>query len=184
MKKVVLTLLILSSSGMIFSQEKTDLSSQEFRDELKQEIKEELRAELEAELKEDLIKEAEASVTKEDFLTRVKDLVSSRVKISGKALLRLAELDWDQERMDSEGNRYNDGTRYWSRYNFYINLDAQLTDAFSVHGRVRTGHKQYSFVTFGGNADERFNIILDQFWLNWKKGNYQVRIGRQGAGNI
>lgn len=187
MKKVVLPLLILSST-MMFSQEQVSITSQELRDEIKSEIKEELknelRAELEAELKEDLIKEAQASVSKEDFMTKAKNLLSSRVKISGKALLRLAELDWDQERMSADGTRYNDGTRYWSRYNFYINLDAKLTEAFSVHGRIRTGHKQYSFVTFGGNADERFNIILDQFWLNWKKGNYQVRIGRQGAGDI
>ncbi len=205
MKKVVLRLLILSSSGMIFSQEKTDLSSQEFRDELKQEIKEELRAELEAELKEDLIKEAEASVTKEDFLTRVKDLVSSRVKLSGKGLLRLYEQDWNQKRLsyldnqggyttdganaarDTNGNLINqpirttDPDRYWSRYNFYLNIDVKFNEMFALHSRIRTGHKQYSFVTFGGQTQERFGIMLDQFYLDVKKGNYRSKIGRQGA---
>lgn len=205
MKKVVLALLILSSGGILLSQEKTDVSSQQFRDEIKQEIKEELRAELEAELKEDLIKEAQTSISKEDFLSRAKELVSSRVKLSGKGLLRLYEQDFDQKRLsytnskgeyttdggsaarDTNGNlidqpvRTTDRDRYWSRYNFYLNIDVKFNEIFALHSRIRTGHKQYSFVTFGGQTQERFGIMLDQFYLDVKKGNYRSKIGRQGA---
>ncbi|APD08161.1 hypothetical protein UJ101_02663 [Flavobacteriaceae bacterium UJ101] len=208
MKKVVFTLLALSST-MVFSQEKTSITSQELRDEIKNEVKEELknelRAELEAELREDLIKEAKASISKEDFLSRAKDLISSRVKLSGKGLLRLYEQDWNQRRLsyldasgnpvttdgvnaprDTNGNIYGtqrttDPDRYWSRYNFYLNIDVKFNEMFALHSRIRTGHKQYSFVTFGGQTQERFGIMLDQFYLDIKKGNYRSKIGRQGA---
>lgn len=110
--------------------------------------------------------------------------ISQRISFGGKATFRLGELDWEQERMNDKGETYKDGTRYWSRYNFYLHMNAKLTDKFKIHSRIRTGNKQYSFVTFGANKDERFNIILDKLYLQWAHKGFTVKLGRQSAGAV
>lgn len=112
-------------------------------------------------------------------------LIGDRIKFSGTGLLRVGEWDFKQNEINpSTGEVTSLHKRFWTRMNFYLNIDTKLTDNLDFHARLRTGQKQYSFVTFGENVDERFNIIMDQFWLNYKLGNYEFRAGRQDAGRI
>lgn len=136
-------------------------------------------------MKKEIKKEVLAEIGKEKAKSGgLLNKISKTVSFSGRGLLRLGEFDFDQKRMTDSGDRYTAGNRYWSRYNFYLNMDIKLSSAFKLHSRIRTGQKQYSFVTFGGNQDERFNIILDEFYLNWSKDNYFVKLGRQSAGAV
>jgi hypothetical protein len=121
----------------------------------------------------------------EEVKAENKKLIGDRIKFSGTALLRLGELDFNQNDINPKTGEVKDlNNRFWTRMNFYLNIDSKLTNTLDVHARLRTGHKQYSFVTFGENVDERFNIILDQLWLNWKYDKYELRVGRQDAGRI
>lgn len=120
-----------------------------------------------------------------DSSTESKKWFGERIKFSGTGLFRLGEWDMHQNSINpATGVIEKAHTRFWSRYNFYFNIDAKLTSNLDVHARIRTGNKQYSFITFGENTDERFNIILDEFWLNWNPSGYIVRLGRQDAGRI
>ncbi len=108
-----------------------------------------------------------------------------RISFSGKALFRLTEFDWKQKRIDeNNGNTYYDGDRHWSRYNFYLNVNVHLNNQLSLKSQIRTGNKQYAFVTFGANKDERFNIILSELYLKWDNKFASIKLGRQGAGSI
>lgn len=119
--------------------------------------------------------------TKEDN----QKLIGDRIKFSGTALLRAGEWDFRQNEINpSTGEVKQLHKRFWTRMNVYLNVDAKLIDNLDFHARFRTGQKQYSFVTFGENVDERFNIIMDQLWLNYKLKNYEFRAGRQDAGRI
>lgn len=109
------------------------------------------------------------------FMQEAKNLIK-RVRFSGKMTLRLAELDYNQRRIDGKLH-----DRYRSRYRFYLNMDTQLSKAFALHARVRTGHKQWDFVDFGGQTEEKFDLILDQLSLDIKTGKYIFKIGRQNA---
>ena len=121
----------------------------------------------------------------EEVKAENKKLIGERIKFSGTALLRAGELDFNQNDINPKTGEVKDlHNRFWTRMNFYLNIDSKLTNTIDVHARLRTGHKQYSFVTFGENVDERFNIILDQLWFNWKYDKYELRAGRQDAGRI
>lgn len=110
---------------------------------------------------------------------------SARIQFSGGGLLRFGEWDVNQQRMNLQsGEHYKDHDRFWSRFNFYLNTDVKLTKNVDLHTRFRTGNKQYSFVSFGGNSEERLNIMLDEFWLNYSNKIAEVRIGRQSASRI
>lgn len=112
-------------------------------------------------------------------------LFGERVKLSGTALLRVGEWDFDQNEINpTTGVIRSTHKRFWSRTNFYLNVDTELIKSLDFHARLRTGQKQYSFITLGENVDERFNIILDQIWLNYKVGKFEFRAGRQDAGRI
>ncbi len=117
------------------------------------------------------------------FLRSQEEENKKRIHFSGKALLRLTECDWKQKCMDSTGRIYYDNDRYWSRYNFYLNMKVRLAKSLQLNAQIRTGNKQYAFVTFGANKDERFNIILSELYLYWQKV-VLIKIGRQGAGSI
>jgi len=109
------------------------------------------------------------------FIQEAKSL-TKRIKFSGNMTLRLAELDYNQRRIDGKLH-----DRYRSRYRFYLNMDTQLSKAFALHARMRTGHKQWDFVDFGGQNEEKFDLILDQLSLDIKTGKYRFKIGRQSA---
>ncbi len=111
-------------------------------------------------------------------------VVEKRITFSGKAVLRITEADWKQKRMDDTGQIYYDDDRYWSRYNFYLNMKAKLANNLYLKSQIRTGNKQYAFVTFGANKDERFNIILSELYLLWQKNDFKLKFGRQTAGGI
>ena len=135
---------------------------------------------VEQEVKKELAKRDSATVKVEK-----NKLLGDRIKFSGTGLLRLGEWDMHQSSIDpTTGITKKAHTRFWSRYNFYFNIDAKLTSSLDVHARIRTGNKQYSFITFGENTDERFNIILDEFWLNWNPKGYVLRLGRQSASSV
>ncbi len=109
------------------------------------------------------------------FMQEAKNLIK-QIKFSGNMTLRLAELDYNQQRIDGKLH-----DRYRSRYRFYLNMDTQLSKAFALHARIRTGHKQWDFVDFGAQTEEKFNLILDQLSLDIKTGKYIFKIGRQSA---
>lgn len=123
---------------------------------------------------------------KQDETTKASNkLLGDRIKFSGTGLLRLGEWDMHQNSIDPSTGIISDAhTRFWTRFNFYLNMDSKLTSNLDVHARIRTGNKQYSFVTFGENVDERFNIILDEFWLGWNPNKFIFRLGRQSVGRI
>lgn len=160
LKRIVVILAMLGSVCATFAQDVNE------RERIKEEIKQEVIAELQTKKASPLRK------------------ITERIQFGGKALFRATELDWKQERMKPDGTLYSDGTRYWSRYNFYLHMDVKLSKEFKIHSRVRTGNKQYSFVTFGGNKDERFNIILDKLYLQWSHKGFELKLGRQSAGVI
>jgi len=109
----------------------------------------------------------------------------ARIKFSGGGLLRFGEWDVNQQRINPKtGLHYKDGNRFWSRFNFYLGTDIKLSKNIDFHARIRTGNKQYSFVSFGANEDERLNVLLDEFWLNYSYKFTDIRIGRQSASRI
>lgn len=174
MKKKLLPLfLIISLFG--YSQNNTENSE---IDELRQEIKE---------LKEKVELQNSSNVEEDEkkFTEKVKAVFGNQIKFSGGGLLRFGEWDLNQQRLNSKtGEHYKDDNRFWSRFNFYFNTDVKLAEDLNFNARVRTGNKQYSFVSFGGNSDERLNVILDQFWLDYKLKGTNIRIGRQSASRI
>ncbi len=102
--------------------------------------------------------------------------VKQRIKLSGKATIRLYEADFNQETINGELD-----DRHRNRYNLYLNLSAKISERIQFNGRLRTGQTQFEWITFGQNTEERFNIILDKLNLEYKYKNSWVRVGRQSA---
>lgn len=160
------------------------ISKTELRQLIQEEVQKELKR-LQLETSRDSLYLTQKSETPEKPKAEAPKLIGDRFKFSGTALLRVGEWDFDQNEINpSSGDVKSTHKRFWTRTNFYLNMDAHLIDGLDFHARIRTGQKQYSFVTFGENVDERFNIILDQIWLNYKLGKYEFRAGRQDAGRI
>ena len=131
--------------------------------------------------------EVQKELLKEKELQKAqpRKLFGDRIRFSGSALLRAAEWDLHQNGINpSSGITRKDHNRFWSRFNFFLAVDSDLSETVSVNARIRTGNNQYSFVTFGENLDERLRIILDEFWIQWKPNNYVLRAGRQTASRI
>lgn len=133
----------------------------------------------------------ELNIQKKEFKTQQSDsspnlsFLKGKIIFSGKSTLRVGEWDFNQNSLNpTNGFKIKDHTRFWSRFNFHLMTDVALSPNFDFHARIRTGNKQYSFINFGGNSDERFNIILDELWLDWKFSKNQFRLGRQNASRI
>ena len=170
MKRFFITGLMLSSVYALA--QKTD--SIKLRNQLKEEIKQELRAEFEANSKAQISQQVNEAVAKDDFLTKIKKIAESNVKISGKGTLRAAEQDWNYEK---ERDVYADD-KFWSRISFGVQLDAKIADGLSFTTRLRSGNQQYGFITFGGISEDRMKVVFDKYVLKYAKGNYWVSLGR------
>ena len=167
-KLLVFILLLCSFS---YSQEKSEI------DELREEIKQ---------LKEKIDSNSTSIEHIQNNPIATEEIKSpARIKFSGGGLLRFGEWDVNQQRINPRtGLHYKDRDRFWSRFNFYLGTDIKLTKDVDFHARIRTGNKQYSFVSFGANEDERLNVLLDEFWLNYSYKFTDIRIGRQSASRI
>ena len=166
----VLLFAFVGSMAFAQSQESKQLSTEELKKEIRYQVQQEL-------------KDKNLVSAKDTARSKVASFIDDHLKFSGKGLVRLCEFDMNQRRMkdnaDGTTTRYKDVDRYWSRFYFFLNVDAKLTNEFSVHTRLRTGNLQYSFVTFGGNAVERLGIMLDELVLNYKKDHFHAALGRQ-----
>ena len=176
--------LVVALASLTNAQEKDSITIS--RDLLRKMIQEEVQIELNKLKNEPVLKHEIVNSTPENQKEiESNKWIGERVKFSGTALLRAGEWDFDQNEINpATGDIKSTHKRFWTRTNFYLNIDANLIESLDFHARLRTGQKQYSFITFGENVDERFNIILDQIWLNYKLGNYEFRVGRQDAGRV
>lgn len=171
----------ISLSFFVYGQNSNDsitISKEELRQIIREEVQKELQKINSAPLE-------TVQTTSTETKEQNQKLIGERIKFSGTGLIRAGEWDFKQNEINpSTGEVKQLHKRFWTRMNLYLNVDAKLVDNLDFHARLRTGQKQYSFVTFGENVDERFNIIMDQLWLNYKLKNYEFRAGRQDAGRI
>jgi hypothetical protein len=183
LSKSFLVLLFVGEIGFAQENDSITISKEMLRKMIQEEVQKELHRIQENKIEAIPTPTIETAKTTEN--SESKKLIGERIKFSGTGLLRLGEWDFKQNDINPTTGEVKDlHKRFWTRMNFYLNIDSKLTESLDFHARIRTGQKQYSFVTFGENVDERFNIIMDQFWLNYKLKNYEFRIGRQDAGRI
>ncbi|UYW01705.1 hypothetical protein K5I29_01905 [Flavobacterium agricola] len=114
--------------------------------------------------------------------TKQKSNIIDRTKISSFAIFRVAELDWNQIVYNPETNSGEHiQSRFWSRILANVYLDTKITDRLDYRFSVQV----FPGFAYGGDADSRLAILLDEVWLKFRfKENQYIKVGRQDASEI
>lgn len=166
--KLYLYPLLLLTSSFSFSQELDTIPEKNYDEELK--------------LLKNRINQLEALSKEKINQEKNKSSLIDRSKLSFDAIMRLGEMDWNQNNMDIKtGERIKPTTRFWSRALFYLNLDTNITEQFSFRSSIMT----HPYFAFGGESDSKLSILLNELWVEYKPAkNQTIRFGRQTGSRI